>query len=304
MTDTTLNSTMSRAASVINLGLAIAIGVILAQALFSFLETQPVIKQGLSSSVDQSNTASAPNQNKNLGQKIASYHLFGNPAIKPKKTVEPVKQEEAPDTSLKIELLGVIAFDPIEHSMAILKSSGSSESVFAIGDEISRNAKLVEVYPDHIIIEHRGKREAVRLPKNVANNSPTSSPSPSANNINKTNNNRRPAVSSSIADLPTDPGALRARLIKEPKLLGKLAQIQPFKENGKIRGYTINPREGASVLSSLGLYAGDVVVSINGIELTNQRRGLNAMRRLVNAKEVNLVVLRGGAEVPLSVSLQ
>ena len=58
------------------------------------------------------------------------------------------------------------------------------------------------------------------------------------------------------------------------------------------------------MLSELGIESGDVITQINGVKLDNQQNGISALRKLSTAKNLNIVVKRNGAEVPLNISLQ
>jgi len=84
----------------------------------------------------------------------------------------------------------------------------------------------------------------------------------------------------------------------------QLVSIGAYRENGKVVGYRLMPKQDTAILRNYGIESGDVVTSLNGVRLDNQRRGLKALRQLVTASNIDMTVLRNGAEVPISISLQ
>ncbi len=238
-------------------------------------------------------------------------------AIKPPEPVRP--------TRLNIKLSGVLAFSTSAKSYAILRVDGNTESVFGIGDRIGNSgATLAEVRSDRVLIDNRGQIEEVPMPIdaapiNVATSSPSSGPSVGSNasgasgTSNFTASRQSPQPSSrplTIQDngatiaLPESPGALRDYLAQNPRAIGQLMSVAPVRENGRTIGYRLSPKQSGGVLEQYGIQGGDVVTQINGIDLTSQRRGINAMRTLMTADNLQLTVRRGGAQIPISVSLQ
>ncbi len=106
-----------------------------------------------------------------------------------------------------------------------------------------------------------------------------------------------------VASLPSTAGALRDFMVKNPRALLRSIQVAPYRVDGRTAGFQIRGGAASSVLAQYGLAINDVLTRVNGIELTSQRRALNAMRQVVSAQRVNLTVLRGGSEIPLTIDL-
>jgi general secretion pathway protein C len=92
--------------------------------------------------------------------------------------------------------------------------------------------------------------------------------------------------------------------MKNPTSFGEYALPVVVKENGKQIGYRLKPQQKGQMLSELGIENGDVITQINGVKLDNQQNGISALRKLSTAKNLNIVVKRNGAEIPLNISLQ
>jgi len=105
-------------------------------------------------------------------------------------------------------------------------------------------------------------------------------------------------------ELPTgNLNELRDVLTKNPSLLPKLVTSEPYIEDGEIRGFKITPNQNPEIFEAVGVLPGDIVTSVNNIALNSNKQGVRALRNLVNAEQVGLVVLRNGAEVPINISL-
>lgn len=282
-------STISKISSPVNAALALLIGYVLAQLALDIL---PRAQRSTPASSFASGASTSGPSAQQMARDIASAHLFGEAGNEPVATVQPTRQT-APDTKLNLTLHGVLAYSPPENSLAIISSGGNREEVYAIGDKIVGNTTLQAVFADRVIIRRSGKNETLRLPENfaalgVAGNLSTQ--------LNPSGNGS--------GDLPGSAKKLRERLVRQPSEMAKLFTMRPYKRNGKRIGYRIQPKRDPELLAGFGIQPGDIITSINGIELTSNRQGAAALKNLISAKTIDLTVLRGGAEVPLSISLQ
>ena len=214
-------------------------------------------------------------------REITNAHLFGIF----QQTTTKQTQTEAPETRLNLVLKGVLATNPMEYGSAIIsQGKNGKEDTYAPGDKIS-SAILKEIYADRVILERSGKLETLRMPKDNSENLLTSSPP------------------EEMAVPPSTPGGvlsdIRKKILKNPTSFGKYAIPVPYNENGKLRGYKLQPQGDNSLFDAVGLEPNDVVIGVNGVELNNPSRGLKALRSLQSAKSIDLTILRNGAEMPL-----
>jgi general secretion pathway protein C len=215
-------------------------------------------------------------------QQIAQAHLFGQYETSISKTVKTI----APDTRLNLVLKGVLAAEPMINASAIIAmGKRGKEDIYGIGDKIS-SATIRKIYPDRIIIERSGRLETLRLPKEF-----------STNTLFKTSRSSKSAGASSPGQVL---GKIRRKIIQNPTSFGQYALPVPYIENGKLRGYRLQPQKDRALFDQVGLSPSDVIVAINGVNLNNPANGLKALRALQTARQVNITVLRNGAEIPLS----
>ena len=242
-----------------------------------------------------SNQAAAPGPAQ-LAQVIASTHLFGDASKKPVKVEAPKPTEPIKATSLNLQLAGVFAFEPQEQAIAIISAGSAEQNAYGIGDKISGETTLEAVYPDHVVLRNRGKLEKLALPENVQ---PIAMrPIQAASSSQSQQQNTGQPV-----ELPTNPRELRDTLARNPSMLGRVVAAEPYQENGKLVGYRITPKQNPEILEAQGIVAGDVITRVNNIQLNSQKQGIRALRNAVKAENLEVVVLRDGVEVPITISL-
>ncbi|MEM6987781.1 MAG: hypothetical protein AAF499_14735, partial [Pseudomonadota bacterium] len=154
--------------------------------------------------------------------------------------------------------------------------------------------------------DNRGTLERLELPKLSLEGvgvtaAVTVNPQPSTPNLSNTTSSGGLV---DVASLPQTPGELRDYLVRNPATIQQLVSIGAHRENGKVVGYRLMPKQDSAILRNYGIEPGDVVTSLNGVRLDNQRRGLKALRQLVTASTIDMVVMRNGAEIPINIALQ
>jgi len=275
---------------VVGIGIALAI---LSLKLIPTASTAPLAKITPVTSGKANNPG--PTQ---LAQLIVSKHLFGDASKKPIAAAEPKRQEPIRKTSLNLQLAGVFAFEPKDQAFAIISTGSAEQNAYGIGDKISGETTLEEVYADHVVLRNRGKLEKLALPENVQ---PIAMrPIQTANSASESQPSNNGAQS---VNLPANPRELRDTLARNPSMLGRVVAAEPYQENGKLVGYRITPKQNPEILEAQGIIAGDVITSVNNIQLNSQKQGIRALRNAVKAENLEVVILRDGIEVPISISL-
>ena len=247
--------------------------------------------------------SNSPANSDSLPQKIVDAHLFGTETSRATPIPEVTPTEEAPKSRLNVKLAGIMSTNDPKIGHALI-GGGRVDKVVAVGEKIER-ATLEEVYPLYVVINNGGKRERIELPKPAlanAGSGTSRSAAPATSSVNKSTPSDDGGID--ISQLPQTPGALRDYMVRNPSTMQQLMDVRPFRQNGRVVGYKLNPKQDASLMRNFGIEPGDVVVSLNGVKLDNQRRGLKALRQLVTAQQVDMTLLRNGAEIPVSISLQ
>lgn len=302
-TATMSSETSSRLPRWVNNVLVVAIGIAL--ALFA-LKLLPRSTPALPQAAAYSGSSAEPAPDRlMLGQNIAALHLFGDESAVVER-IEPVEEEiPVTDTKLNLQLAGIFASDPQDQAIAIISVGQAEQNAYGVGDKITGETSLKEVRADHVIITTRGVDERLKLPES-AQTGPAMTP---VSSVSRTETTRATSQEPSNEDfsqpinLPTNPGELRDTLAKNPSMLGRVVAAEPYQENGKLVGYRITPKQNPEILEAQGIVAGDVITRVNNIQLNSQKQGIRALRNAVKAQNLEVIVLRDGIEVPISISL-
>ncbi len=189
-------------------------------------------------------------------------------------TPTPPRPEEAPATRLNLNLLGIFFVDGSPGTArALIATPDGKERALAVGDSAGE-AVIRAIHPDLVILEHRGRHETLRLPRKelVLEPPPTAAPDAAAQ---------------------TAINALWSRFREKPETLLEALRIEPAHENGRFAGMRLLPGQDGALLEKLGLQAGDRVIWVNGVELTDPSRGMAVLGTLATATSLRFRVMRG-----------
>jgi general secretion pathway protein C len=217
----------------------------------------------------------------NLGvadiDRLVKANLFGVAAREELETLPPeLDPSAAPETTLSLELLGTIASESTEESYALIHERGQDTKVYAIGDNITRGAKLHAVYRDSVLLDRGGKLEALRLPKEES----TGAAQPRTSSLRTQKTLSKPSVANVIAD--------------NADKLTDVLRPQPVFADGQQRGYRLYPGRDRRTFAALGLRPGDLVTEINGTALNDPASGMEIFKSMGEATSVTVTLERNG----------
>lgn len=275
-----------RLATIVSLLLIIACAYLLVEVTWMFL---PQTEESVVPVQQKKQGAVNKQTQQNNFRKLTSANIFGVSA----KASAP-KQTKAPETKLNLTLKGVLAAKPMAMASAIIAQGKSGkEEIYGVGDRMPGGVIIKEIHPEYVVLERNGQLETLKLQK-ISGISNLGSTGQSRNKRNLT--------------LNRSPGAalkeIRSNILKNPTSFGEYALPVLVKENGKQVGYRLRPQKKGELLSELGIQGTDIITEINGVKLDNPQNGISALRKLSTAKNLNIVVKRNGAEVPLNITLQ
>jgi general secretion pathway protein C len=93
-------------------------------------------------------------------------------------------------------------------------------------------------------------------------------------------------------------------VLKDPTILLQQALFKPFLRDGKVVGFSIRNIQPGSILKTLGMENGDVLVRINGEQITGPQGLLKLYSGLAGAKSVSLDLERNGLVLPVLVEVK
>ena len=288
MSTTTADSILAASGSTLprwtNTALVIAIGVSLALVSIQFLPQASFGSAAINNSaVNGTRQVTDPIAQ---GKAIIDAHLFGHVE---ETTVCCDPPPPPPPPPVELTLNGVFAYTPLELAIAIISGKSGEQSAYWIGDKVYGETTLKEVHPQYVLLDNRGRDEMLTLSEEAVVATGIINPA-------------RPTNTAQPIIIPSHPADIRQMIIDGPALLSKLIAVKPYQENGKVIGYTLSPKQSPEVLEAFGIYAGDVIIRANSISLSSQKQGIRALREAINAEQMDLVILRDGIEVPVSIS--
>ena len=233
-------------------------------------------------------TRVAPVSSESPLARVAEIPLFGEPGVR---TVpEPVV---APDTRLRLRLVGLVAGDTPDQGRAIIAESGSPERLYGIGDPVgSGQARLHQVHPDRVILDRDGTYETLRLPR--ADAATTEAPGATPTRLAPTTTT--PAASDA-------PRVQRSEWLQDPERLMQSVRARPVIEDGVLRGLEVHPTRNARQFQQAGLRPGDVITAVNGMPVSAIEDTDRLFQELAGQMRVDIVVERGGQPLPISIQL-
>lgn len=237
-------------------------------------------------------------------REIVETHLFGTAQAR---AIQSQQAPEAPETRLNLTLKGVYATGN-DDALAIISSGGRDEEFYKVGDSIPGGAKLKAVYGDRVILERNAQLETLKLPKGkdtgidlspipqqtVSGRGPTTRPASAAHPPAAARTVARPAAAP-----PGGLNILRQEIMEDPPIFQDMVDASPARQDGRFVGYEVYAGSDDRLFGQLGLRDGDIVTSVNGLELNSPQAGFRAVKNLAAASEIRLVVLRGGGTLTI-----
>ena len=205
---------------------------------------------------------------------VDSWQLFGSfEQVAPQSD----KPTDAPETRLRLELLGVFQTADTEKASAIIAEKGKEGELYRIGDSIPGNASLEEVYPDRVILRRAGRLETLRWSDS------------SLGGVSQVS--RQPAVEREPQQSQIAEGSEEDMQRQRKAIIGQLG-LQPVAQ-GDNQGYQLGKRAPKQLISQVGLQSSDVILSVNGHSLGTEEGDMAALRSFQETRQASIVVQRG-----------
>ncbi len=206
---------------------------------------------------------------------VDSWQLFGS--FEQEAAPQSDKPTDAPETRLRLELLGVFQTADTDKASAIIAEKGKEGELYRIGDSIPGNASLEEVYPDRVILRRAGRLETLRWSDS------------SLGGVSQVS--RQPAVEREPQQSQITEGSEEDMQRQRKAIIGQLG-LQPVAQGGN-QGYQLGKRAPKQLISQVGLQSNDVILSVNGHSLGTEEGDMAALRSFQETRQASIVVQRG-----------
>ncbi|MFN1551801.1 type II secretion system protein GspC [Vibrio natriegens] len=222
---------------------------------------------------------------------LQNAHLFGQYSEQKPVIIEQPVVKDAPKTRLNLTLVGAVASNQVQTSLAVIANKGK-QSTYGIGEEIEgTRATLKAVLVDRVIIENQGRDETLMM-QGIEYNKLSESPQL---------RRAQAAQPESVAGDKLE--QIREEIAQDPKSVFKYISISPVKNGDDIVGYRVAPGRDAALFNDVGLESGDIAVQLNGIDLSDPSSSAELMRIMNDPQELNLTVEREGQQYEIYIQL-
>ena len=161
------------------------------------------------------------------------------------------------------------------------RSAQTTHRLYAAGATLPVGVRLLEVYPEHVIIDRNGSRESLSLPRSLLAGGAPAVPLPAA----------EPPIADNVQRL----------IAQEPALIGQVLRPQPVFANGQLRGFRLYPGTDRGKFARLGLQPGDMVTQVNNVPISDPQHGMDILRTLGSASAATVTVERAGATQQITI---
>lgn len=98
-------------------------------------------------------------------RKLANFHIMGKVDKEAKSSPTVQKIIHAPETRLKLKLLGVVFNGDTDDGIAIISENLKTQKTFHKNDKVFGNATLYAIEPNRVILKRNGRHETLTLVK-------------------------------------------------------------------------------------------------------------------------------------------
>lgn len=244
-----------------------------------------------------------------LDQETASQVAEAGPAAGPR------IEDEAVDTQLRMTLQGVIDSSEAEGGRAII-ASGKSQEIYARNDKLpeGQNVTLEKILPLRVILNNNGRYESLWLYQDkdfAVNRRNEPVPDTPSRSWEGDEASLLPTEEPQVIDEETSVEAgvgpqteVESQLEQASRSLSDVVSMSIHREDGQIVGYKIRPGRDRELFESLGLEAGDVVMAVNGTQLSSPQKVMELYRNMGDTSSASLLIKRGEQELNIDIDLE
>ena len=190
---------------------------------------------------------------------------------------------KAPETSLSLKLFGVTSSE--DQNFAIIGLNNSDQEKYLPGDTILDNVFLESIHKDYVTLNRAGVSESLSFNKISLITGLDQIISQEPENIAKKNK-------------------ISAEWLANQNLLDAISFV-PIFSDGTLSGLEVNPGDNEEFFSNLELLPGDILVSINGLLVSDlaDNYASNLETLFKDPKDLNLEILRNNDPISIGITI-
>jgi len=219
-----------------------------------------------------------------------------------------VVMAEAPQGLTKLVLRGIVLSDPAWASTALIEGEGGAGAAFKVGDLLPGGGRLERIDSDYVVLRIGSQLVPLYFPEDERAKNPVvaGSVDPAAGGAGgaPADASGRDAIRALLAPGVggSDAGGTTSPPLPPPSR-GASTFIDSLDATATPQGYRLGQNIGPQG-RQFGLAPGDVVATVNGIGATRFASDPQAMARATATGQAQLVVLRGGNRITVTVPVR
>ncbi|MDJ0761860.1 MAG: type II secretion system protein GspC [Myxococcota bacterium] len=210
-----------------------------------------------------------------------------------------------PCTDANIKLIATVASKRQTDWSFASVSEGKEQRLCRVGDEVANRTVsgitwryiFLRGQTDECFIDLYGDQKALKNPPKPPRRPPPSKANPDeedlANGIQNISETEK-VVDRSVVD----------KLLSNPTSFIRSVRVRPHRKDGKVVGFKLRRFRPNSPLAMLGAKRGDVIHSVNGIDLTSVDKALGAYQSLRTAGNLTFSITRNGKPTEINVKIR
>ncbi|MBI5098223.1 MAG: PDZ domain-containing protein [Nitrospirae bacterium] len=226
---------------------------------------------------------------------ILEKNPFGSPMSLRPIAVSQAEGKETPDVSLSDLILVGTAVGSNNLSYAIFENkiqAQGPQEIFKLGENVFNYGRLKKIEKSSVEIERNASTYTVSIP-DVINTT--------GNIAERTAETQQSSFAKQIGEREyiIDSRKIQKSL-ENPEQILTHARLLPNIKDGRQEGFTVSEVVPGGIYQSLGLRNGDILLKINGLEISNPEVAIQAMSALKGMNNVDLDIIRNGKNISMS----
>jgi len=230
--------------------------------------------------------------------------------------------DEIPESNLPIDLVGTIASDDDESSMATLKIDGNVKLAWIGSQFMEGKAEIIRIEPRHIVVKESEGLKLIKLwddkksgakdkrgakadrrgaKEKVGRGRETKKPEAAKRPGRK--DYSQGVKKTGAYDYEIDRAMLDEQL-QDLTALGTQARIVPNYRSGKYEGFKLVGVRPGSLYRAIGIRSGDVIKTINGKPIDSPNKAIELFDRLKASSNIALEIERRGQPKELNYTIK
>jgi len=207
---------------------------------------------------------------------------------------EPVPAAGSED--LGLDLCGTIAGSPRVAQAVIRDREKKTADIYRIDDEVA-GARIVRIERNRVVLRRQNQTYVLTGKASYGAAAESNRPAGAGEDTRKT------AGPAETATVPADIEPENNSQAQAFENILNVAKIEPFVENGQVKGLRIDGVEQEPMAQILGLRNGDVITTINGQLLTDKQKAFQVYKKVRSQPQLEMELLRDKKTKQISLAL-